>query len=438
MRMENEVSLVKWEAPEDEPASGAARPWVAEEPADEGGADGGAASAGEPRMDTAGDPAAAGDEAVRLSHVARSYDLKMMTPAVAGRCITALKQFQRQWGPVLVLLGGARHGKSVLLRRWNETHQRAGFAATDTKTVDQFIIDVVSCPTGTIGLVDLAGDKLQALAPASPETAMEFHPDHQVYLEHLLYEAFRCADGLLLTIGFPILWEALNPTLRDAHLRADGKHGGELTDKEAHAAVLDAMAQMEFSLRCLLRLAVHARDPRFAGRPFPSAKELFMDDGLRPRLDIPVFLALTKADLYHVEGCPAVAPDPRSVHDKRKVAPPAVPDPDMTQPARTLAEQMPDLAADVAKLVRQFTVQYVQTVDGTDDPNPVQYLSKRAEGRFTAKGFSALDQFFGAHPWTMRGLRWFDSMAAYRVARLRRTSPSHAVENRSGSAPGVV
>ncbi|HEX6040705.1 hypothetical protein [Longimicrobium sp.] len=320
-----------------------------------------------------------------------------------------LEQFAKKVGPLLGIAGSSRHGKTVLAIMWNAyrknrsvrldyLHQRTardrvflrpvwGDSSQGNRTRAEALPH--------FGIMDLSGENLDALVHEEfadySDLDAEYSPETQLYIEKVLWRMAQKIQGLILTICFPLLWYPSNKEVLDEeHIPLGLRNAAPDVPMRINQEMMQRVLHVVYLARARLRGAP-TQPPR-------NEDELLHVESDWPRIDIPVFVALTKADLF-----------------PRLVSPLDAPDRNWASPAKLLRSHMPELYADLHRLTRDFTVQYVHTLDAIEIKgsgpgvryDAVEMEVKRSDAKLV--GGEALDEFFGRFPWERSWLpaRWF-------------------------------
>jgi hypothetical protein len=316
----------------------------------------------------------------------------------------AIKLYEQKVGPLLGIAGSARHGKTELAIRWDLARRRISGNINylrDKTNPNQVILRPIlnehlhatdaETALKMFGILDLSGERLDQMVDArqastrSPEA--EYDSVTLAYIEHFLWPFGQRIQGLILAICFPILWHAVNTDrLSSAHAPTE----------EPAIHPIEYSRITESMLRRILHAVYQAR-ATLGGIPIEMPRsDLAMLQRSRswPKLDIPIFVALTKADLLDGLQSPIPGKEDRV----------------WRHPAKLLRDHMPDLYQDLHQIARDFTVQYVHTFEHKvahrtpSAPDPFQEQVDYVDHRWMV-GHQVLDEFFARHPWQRWGLR---------------------------------
>lgn len=328
----------------------------------------------------------------------RSRELDVGDGTRAANAIAELLEHRRRrLGRIVGIAGLPRHGKTKFADRLRErAAERPGADLRYDKT-ERGQVNIYYIPGRREHhvLIDVAGEDFQALG--------DYDRELPGLVRNFLWPVLQRLDGLLLMAALPIVWSGWNHAAEDARRQPDDTAGEEM--RTATRRMVDAH-------RMLLKYALVARDLRSLRRKLPhigldeqnAPTRNQVDDAFQSAaaLDIPVFVAFSKADLF----APGSA--------RRGLYTPDVPGftgheppplhPERTDPLVLGALHFPDLFEFLMERVRFFRFDFVQALEDTS-PVPDPNIAMRADSTIeTLVGAESVLDFLTAHPWAFPGI----------------------------------
>ncbi|MGD2068240.1 MAG: hypothetical protein PVI57_06100 [Gemmatimonadota bacterium] len=341
----------------------------------------------------------------------RARELDVTDPRHGSEAVAELIEHRRKGlGKILGLAGLPRHGKTKLADRLRERYaERPGADLRYDKT-ERGEVNIYYIPGRREHhvLVDVAGEDFQALG--------DYERDLPALMRRFLWPVLQELDGLFLLMALPIVWAGWNPEPGQGDRRAEPSERDEIGMREATQRMLDAH-------RMLLKYAMVARDLKRIRKAMPqlglSAEEAptrnQVDDAFQTagRLEIPVAIGFSKADLY----APGGSRSGEGRGDDRsglytpdlpggggRAAPPL--HPLYTDPLVLGHLHFPELFDFLEERVRFFKFDFVQAlVDRSESPDPQEATADATDAsRETLLGAEGLVEFLTRHPWRVPGI----------------------------------
>ena len=325
-----------------------------------------------------------------------SKSVRASDPGVSDVVDELLRHRKKGRGRIVGIAGLPRHGKTTLADRLRErAAERPGADLRYNKT-ERGDVNVYYIPgrRSHHALIDMAGEDYQVLGNYDREL-----PE---LLESFLWPVLQRVDGLALLMALPIVWSGWNDDDRQERLIPSS---GDRAEMEA------ARRRMVDSHRMLLKYAVVARNLRRLSRKLPELKldrkrpptRDQVDDAFQraPRLDRPVSLVLSKADLYvgRNRECLHTPNLPRLDHRQ-----PLGLRPGASDPLLVAAGHFPDFLEFLRNHVRHFKWSFCQALeDRSEYPSPLEAEVVDADISTVVGGEGVLD-FLTSHPWSVPGL----------------------------------
>jgi len=328
----------------------------------------------------------------------RSRELDVADGARAAQAVGELLEHRRRGlGRIVGIAGLPRHGKTKFADRLRErAAERPGADLRYDKTErGQVNIYYIPGRREHHALVDVAGEDFQALG--------DYDRELPGLMRNFLWPVMQRLDGLLLMAALPIVWSGWNHPSEDTRREPAGNEADEM--RSATRRMVDAH-------RMLLKYALVARDLRKLRRRFPhigldeqnAPTRNQVDDAFQAAayLDIPVFVAFSKADLYAPAGGRRGLFTPDVPGFAGHAAPPL--HPERTDPLVLGWLHFPDLFQFLMERVRFFRFDFVQALEDRS-PAPDPNIAVRADSTIdTLIGAESVLEFLTAHPWTFPGI----------------------------------
>lgn len=327
----------------------------------------------------------------------RSRELDVGDGARAALAVAELLEHRRRGlGRIVGIAGLPRHGKTKFADRLRErAAERPGADLRYDKT-ERGQVNIYYIPGRREHhvLIDVAGEDFQALG--------DYERELPGLVRNFLWPVMQRLDGLLLMAALPIVWSGWN------HPSAEGRREPAGTEEDE---MRTATRRMVDAHRMLLKYALVARDLRRLRRRFPhigldeenAPTRNQVDDAFQAAaaLDIPVFVAFSKADLYAGGARPGLyTPDVPGFSGH--VPPPL--HPERTDPLVLGWLHFPDLFQFLMERVRFFRFDFVQALEDRS-PTPDPNIATRADSTIeTLVGAESVLDFLTAHPWTFPGI----------------------------------
>lgn len=317
--------------------------------------------------------------------------------------IEELRQHRKnRWGRLIALAGYPRHGKSKLAE-WlaADARTRPGapwhYRKTASKQVEIYTVPEAD---GDQILLDIAGEDFK--------DAGDYTSQLPLLIENFLWPIFPELEGLILVISLPILWRAWNQRATSPGASPPAPSSAQVADYQR------TLAQTIDAHRLILKYTkvahdlerVKAKKPgiRLSREQAPSRDDVDVLFKAAQPLNIPVFVAFSKADLYRTVGHPHGLNAPPFPSDPRRLgvlagkpSPPI--DPTASDPLALGWAHLPTLFEFLSEHVRHFKFDFVQVLkDPKDEPDPEEayggepiYDSKELLGARSAMEFLTCD-----------------------------------------------
>ncbi len=333
----------------------------------------------------------------------------------ARRVVRRLADKRRGGDRVYMIVGVTATGKTAFSWRLKDivtSQQHRDFQRYRDRTQPGFVnfVDIPKYPL----LFDIAGEDFEILANEAKFKITR----SDAYLSDFLWPGLREVDGLLILVDFPAAWYDWNVVRAQAQNNGSSPTSQELSrlaegvmrEKSlTPATALRTLAQDAEATESLIQEAVkrliqmttlsrnwgqlqkdqpdHFKDQNGC----PSFEDIENTAHAAPNLDIPVFVALSKADVFTCKYWP----DGMFPPDEDGLGGQTV-DPDFVSPRRLVQERLPDLYLLLRKKVRHFAFGYTQSFDGEgkviSDSDDKKQLS-------SFLGHEPILSFLDSHPW---------------------------------------
>ena len=291
-----------------------------------------------------------------------------------------------------MIVGDANSGKSafswrikdLITNEWKRKFQRF-----DDRTRSGYV-NFVNIP-GFPLIFDLAGEDFNKFGTASG------YGEKWGLLENFVWPALRVVDGLILIMDFPTIWVRYNEALgshdpkRVEYARAAERKETELSE------AFQRLIQLATLSRDWHQLAKKSPDEfQGDGTTLPSHQEVKDKAHYARKLDIPVFMALSKADAYMGEQWQDrgfLAPSPTD--DVVAV------DPLKHWPRAVVRHRMKDFHDFLSNRVKHHTFGFVQSFDA-EGVIRSEDIDEQTEKKMDSL-LGALDviAFLDGYPWTL-------------------------------------
>ena len=316
----------------------------------------------------------------------------VVTKQDAEAALQTLLDKKQRGDRVYMVVGDANSGKSAFSWRLKdmitrERHRK--FQRYDDRTRSGYVnfVDIPGFPL----IFDLAGEDFNKFGTAGG------YAEKVGLLENFVWPALRVVDGVILIIDFPTIWVHYNDAMvaqdpkRVEYARAAEKKEGELSD----------------AFQCLIQLATLSRNwHRLAkkspgefpgdGTKLPSHQEVKEKAHHARKLDIPVFMALSKADAYMgAQWQPRgfLAPSPTDHY--------VAVDPLKHWPRAVVRHRMEHFHEFLRTRVRHHTFGFVQSFDAEGVILSTEIDEQTEKKMDSLLGAQDVVAFLDGYPWTL-------------------------------------
>lgn len=339
----------------------------------------------------------------------RARELDVSDPRHGSDAVRELLEHRRAGlGKIIGVAGLPRHGKTKLADRLRERYaQRPGADLRYDKT-ERGEVNIYYVPGRREHhvLVDVAGEDFQALG--------DYDRDLPALMRRFLWPVLQDLDGLLLLMALPIVWAGWNPAPGGGDRRAEPTERDEIGMREATQRMVEAH-------RMLLKYALVARDVDRIAKAMPqlglsrdeAPTRNQVDDAFQTagRLEVPVALAFSKADLYAPVGSGRSGLYTPDLPGRGGGQPPPL-HPLRTDPVALGYLHFPELFEFLLERIRFFTFDFVQAlVDRSVEPDPREAADTADASRETLLGAEGLLEFVTRHPWRVPGIGTASALA---------------------------
>ncbi len=319
----------------------------------------------------------------------------------AWDAIQAMMEKKRRGDRVFLIAGGTASGKTAFSWRLKdlvtyERHRKFQRTADRTNRGHVNFVDVPGYPV----FFDIAGEDFSDLA-----TKEEFQTNFS-FLKNFLWRALRVVDGIVLLIDFPMIWYDYNQRVAcEANKRPIPQ---DLENRDRWTLADEALRQegrLHDAFQRLIQMALLSRDwARLAkknSRDFggdgdlPSYQEIKDKAHYARRLDIPIFMALAKADAYRSIDWPGGMIPPCAGGEQAIRV-----DPTQVWPRSVVRARMSDFYQFLGRRVRNYAFGFVQSFDarGLVKTEEIDVMIER-ESIDSLLGASDVMSFLDGHPW---------------------------------------
>lgn len=338
----------------------------------------------------------------------------------AGVVEEILDHRRRRLGKLVGLVGLPRHGKTEFAKQVRDNRkfgQEEIREYAQQKTYAE-MVNVYFLPGEQRRdvLIDLAGEDFQEFG--------RYSSGIPVVMQRILWPVLPKLDGLVVFVALPYLWHEWN--------HPDG--GGGVLEPTAQQVRIteDATAGMINSTLLLLKYAIVAKQLKRVGKAHPNLQltkpeghaglwapdrhtidEAFKAAGA---LDIPVFIAFSKADLCRTVAHPMglrTPPLPPNAEERYH----ARIQPKQSDPLILGMQAFPRLHEFLSEHVRYFKYDFVQVIrDTTSNPSPLDAPLIGQGGVASLRGVESALEFVTDHPWgigspgTAKAVEWSQRM----------------------------
>jgi hypothetical protein len=322
---------------------------------------------------------------------------------VAEEVKEILEHQRRNLGKLVGLVGLPRHGKTEFAKqaRDNRKFGREDITEYAVGKTHSAMLNIYFLPGRERRdvLIDFAGEDFQDFGRYTsglPEVMKRF-----------LWPIIPTLDGLVVFVALPYLWNAWNLSDENGKLVNPSEQQVRITE--------DTTAEMINSITVLLKYALVARQLGRVRKTQPNLKltqpkgykgfwapdRHTIDEAFRMvnPLDIPVFIAFSKADLCQTPAHPVgLRTPPLPANGNARYH--AHIQPETSDPLILGMQAFPRLHEFLSRYVRYFKYDFVQVLrDHTIDPNPLEAPLIREGGAVDLRGVESVLEFVTDHPW---------------------------------------